>query len=497
QQQQQQTSGNNSNLFSIDITTDEIKNHDPKSLMKASETLAFLVRDAVHVTPHNFESCVHTIRTFVEASINGGHQKHPKKHSHHEKGKHKHGKRKSTKMKKSKSSPSNIQMDSDEEDEGEGIVASYHSLSIQLLDLMHTLHTRAAQIYRDWAEEEKNQEQQDEVIDAGTSALWVKCWCPLLQCIARLCCDTRRQVRSQALTYLQRALLVHDLQTLSAVEWEACFNKVLFPLLHKLLGTINPQDPNGIEETRMRASTLLCKVFLQHLSPLLSLSTFTALWLTILDFMDKYMHADRSDLLCEAIPESLKNMLLVMHTAGILEGEESQLWKLTWDRIDSFLPQLREEVFRPHQAPDTRKMQPGTVEDPSSLESPDTPAQTTQPSGSTQALPPPVVKPVVNTQVVSPARPESPDTVIEIGMPDDSDSSRPESPLNQEVTAPQQQYILHPPLPDTPSKLPSVHGVDSPTVPILLNPDIIQGGPMPIISPQGSADELMSEPTSQ
>ena len=44
--------------------------------------------------------------------------------------------------------------------------------------------------------------------------------------IARLCCDTRRHVRSQALTYLQRALLVHDLQTLSAVEWESCFNKV-------------------------------------------------------------------------------------------------------------------------------------------------------------------------------------------------------------------------------------------------------------------------------
>jgi hypothetical protein len=30
----------------------------------------------------------------------------------------------------------------------------------------------------------------------------------------------------QALTYLQRALLVHDLQTLDAVEWESCFNKV-------------------------------------------------------------------------------------------------------------------------------------------------------------------------------------------------------------------------------------------------------------------------------
>lgn len=41
-----------------------------------------------------------------------------------------------------------------------------------------------------------------------------------------MCCDSRRSVRGQALTYLQRALLVHDLQTLSAVEWEACFNKV-------------------------------------------------------------------------------------------------------------------------------------------------------------------------------------------------------------------------------------------------------------------------------
>jgi brefeldin A-resistance guanine nucleotide exchange factor 1 len=39
------------------------------------------------------------------------------------------------------------------------------------------------------------------------------------------------------------------------------------------------------------------QVFLHHLTPLQSLTTFTALWLTILDFMDKYMHADKSDLL--------------------------------------------------------------------------------------------------------------------------------------------------------------------------------------------------------
>lgn len=54
----------------------------------------------------------------------------------------------------------------------------------------------------------------------------------------------------------------------------------------------------------------------------------------------------------EAIPESLKNMLLVMDTAGIFQtgdGVESKLWKLTWDRIDTFLPNLKNELFKPRE----------------------------------------------------------------------------------------------------------------------------------------------------
>ena len=74
----------------------------------------------------------------------------------------------------------------------------------------------------------------------------------------------------------------------------------------------------------------------------------------------------------EAIPESLKNMLLVMSTAGIFEQEDytlslakpdktttaprlarsdsdvhrySALWQVTWERIDCFLPKLKQELF--------------------------------------------------------------------------------------------------------------------------------------------------------
>lgn len=157
-----------------------------------------------------------------------------------------------------------------------------------------------------------------------------------------------------AITYLQRALLVHDLHTLTGPEWEACFQRVLFPLLAHLLQPLPIRDPHSMEETRNRAATVFSKVFLHHLTPLLSLPTFSNLWLTILDFMDKYMHAENSDLLLEAIPESLKNMLLVMDSGKVFDGPDgrSPLWDLTWERIGKFLPNLKEQLFKEEEAID-------------------------------------------------------------------------------------------------------------------------------------------------
>ena len=54
----------------------------------------------------------------------------------------------------------------------------------------------------------------------------------------------------------------------------------------------------------------------------------------------------------EAIPESLKNMLLVMHTGGVLgqntDVEQSQLSKMTWERVSLFMPALKNYIFQPH-----------------------------------------------------------------------------------------------------------------------------------------------------
>ena len=52
----------------------------------------------------------------------------------------------------------------------QSIKQEYQTLALQLLDLMHTLHMRASQIYK--------QIPTDQTI---SSVLWYKCWCPILQ----------------------------------------------------------------------------------------------------------------------------------------------------------------------------------------------------------------------------------------------------------------------------------------------------------------------------
>ncbi|XP_029377816.1 Golgi-specific brefeldin A-resistance guanine nucleotide exchange factor 1 isoform X2 [Echeneis naucrates] len=495
------------NQYSLTLGQD-LGQHDTKSLIKCVETLSFIVRDAAHVTPDNFELCVRSIRVFVEASLNGGYRSHDKKKTHKYDSKSRLRKKaggrekegaSNTRRGSSRASTQRPPRSHSDEDEDEGVPASYHTVSLQLLDLMHTLHTRAANIYSSWAEEQRHLQAPGRKIEANSETLWTSCWCPLLQGIAWLCCDARRQVRMQALTYLQRALLVHDLQTLDASEWESCFNKVLFPLLTKLLDNISPADVGGMEETRMRGCTLLSKVFLQHLSPLLSLPTFAALWLTILDFMDKYMHAGSSDLLLEAIPESLKNMLLVMDTAGIFHSADSRtgysdLWEITWERIVCFLPHLREELFKqtvipdPVISPPTEIMQVSTQA--GQTPSPRASLPLSQPTSSASA-------PVSLTETQTQSRPESPqEPQAALNSGSDHLSSVPPSMPVPLSTSPGQapSPSSQSPLILQPLASPLQVGVPPMSLPIILNPALIEAtSPVPLLSgprPTSPSDEV-------
>ncbi|KAJ3194456.1 GDP/GTP exchange factor for ARF [Irineochytrium annulatum] len=194
---------------------------------------------------------------------------------------------------------------------------------------------------------------------------WFEFWLPILSGIGQQCYHPSREVRQHGLTLLQRALLSPELETgtfgvpgfevtPATVEmWVDCFENVIFPLLEELLKPeVFKLDPNGMDETRMRASALLCKIFLQYLHRLLRYKDLPRLWVDILDFMNKYMRASPQEFLYEGVLESLKNMLLVMSTQGVFQPDakpplrsQHNLWEVTWVNMNIALPGLKDELF--------------------------------------------------------------------------------------------------------------------------------------------------------
>lgn len=166
--------------------------------------------------------------------------------------------------------------------------------------------------------------------------------------------DHREEVRTYAISTLhQKALLFHDIQTLSENEWDDCFRQVLFPLLNEHLPestSITNLNQKLLEDSRSRVASIMSKTFLHHLTELIKLQNFADLWLKILDYVDKFMKIG-SDALHEQMLETLKNNLLVMHAMKVFyhaDGSSgySPLWSLTWNRINEFLPSLKNEIFK-------------------------------------------------------------------------------------------------------------------------------------------------------
>ncbi|ORZ01929.1 hypothetical protein BCR41DRAFT_342440 [Lobosporangium transversale] len=181
---------------------------------------------------------------------------------------------------------------------------------------------------------------------------WSAYWFPILVGLTQQCSNPCRDVRNHAMIYLQRALLLPEIVTDKIAEWVVLFDKVLFKLLEDLLRPeVVQQDPAGFEETKSKACSIVCKTFLHYYFRLLEWGGLKALWMNVLDYMDAFMQTAQSEQLYEAVPESLKNCLLVMSTSEAFTeataNRPDSLWNMTWARINKFLPNLKAEIFPP------------------------------------------------------------------------------------------------------------------------------------------------------
>ncbi|KAF2129257.1 Sec7-domain-containing protein [Dothidotthia symphoricarpi CBS 119687] len=187
-----------------------------------------------------------------------------------------------------------------------------------------------------------------------TTEAWTAYWSPILKTLAHQCLNPCREIRQQAFSAMQRTLLSNDLASPDHKEWTAIFSEVLVPLITQLLKPeVYQSDPRGMSETRVRAATLLSKVFLHYLVLLSEVGEgdlLKELWLKVVSIMDRLGNSGQGDNLEEAVSENLKNMLLVLSNGGFLappdeKPEQEELWNETWKRINRFQPELFKELF--------------------------------------------------------------------------------------------------------------------------------------------------------
>lgn len=220
---------------------------------------------------------------------------------------------------------------------------------------------------------------------------WLAYWSPIFEALRSQCLNPCREIRHHAFSCLQNSLLSAELASADHQEWTAIFGEVLFPLISQLLRPeIYQTDPVGMSDTRVQTANLLCKVFLHYLVLLSEWDGMLDLWLRILDVMDRLMNSGQGDNLEEAVPESLKNILLVMADGGFIQPPSdglppTELWNETCKRVDRFLPSLIVEIF-PHVNAPPPQTQPPKPEDKPPAE------QTAAPDQASKGQPPPAVE---------------------------------------------------------------------------------------------------------
>lgn len=203
----------------------------------------------------------------------------------------------------------------------------------------------------------------------GEGQVWSDYVIPVHCAIAQQCYHPLRDVRQSALSLLQRIILSSNFAQLGLPCLFEEFRLVLLPLSEELQRPELRLLDGNVEEIQVRTAALIGRVWLSNLALLFpgggggamegGGGEVEGIWRSILQHLLRFLQG-RSDVLRESIPETIKNMLLVMASSGMLrpplpgevggDGSAGSLWLATWSLLDAVMPTARAEILEIGQA---------------------------------------------------------------------------------------------------------------------------------------------------
>ena len=192
-------------------------------------------------------------------------------------------------------------------------------------------------------------------------AALLSAWTDVALLLRAHCLDARPGVRDDAMAALLRVLLAADAMQPPAAVLRRLYDDALLPLVSDLVDTARRRGRDAVtaERSLCVALPLLCKPLLGHLSTLrsgLAPGEWHALWSAVLDRLVAASRVAASDELADAVPEALKNCILVFATTapeGGSTGTDDPFWEMTWRRaaaVDAGLTPAMLQPMRPSKA---------------------------------------------------------------------------------------------------------------------------------------------------
>jgi brefeldin A-resistance guanine nucleotide exchange factor 1 len=161
--------------------------------------------------------------------------------------------------------------------------------------------------------------------------------------------DTRPAVRDDAILTLQRILLGAESLDAGGDLWLTTFDAVLLMMLQELTETVRKtraKDGGAAENTARIAVSCVSKTLLQYGAKMRNedATAFAAILLAILDATSLLRKHAKTEELVDAIPEAIKNVLLVLCTGEVVPRDDP-LWGKMWGRASAIDSELTPEAL--------------------------------------------------------------------------------------------------------------------------------------------------------
>ncbi|GMH45726.1 hypothetical protein BSKO_13689 [Bryopsis sp. KO-2023] len=273
----------------------------PEAFNLAFEAFVIIVKDGAHLSSSNFTDCLATARSFVDRS--------------------------------SRERP---------------------EIAVQVFNLMEDM----VRWLPNWRAEEGGTDgggagagvNGDVVLPAGETKSGAEGWSEVVKALCSYSLDSNEQVRNHAVVALHRAIMLGESLQMDVHQWGAVVKHELLELVQVLVKKVAARELPQSDKTLRTAVKTLSKTFLLLLGQLRTLPTFPAMWLEILTVF-QLCCVNRNDDLSEAVPEEVKNMLLVLAKEGILTKEwvddrGNSLWDATWRKSRGISFGLDPEILK-------------------------------------------------------------------------------------------------------------------------------------------------------